>query len=83
MLLKCLVKHYVRTNLGEIKGECTIGSVPLVWKYSCVGPITVVTGKTRRVTFVEVKNDINHMIDVAKVADLVSVCTAPIAIPMC
>ncbi|GMR58396.1 hypothetical protein PMAYCL1PPCAC_28591, partial [Pristionchus mayeri] len=54
VLLKCLVKHYVRTNLGEIKG-----------------PITIVTGKARRVTFVEVKNDINHMIDVAKVVDLV------------
>ncbi|GMT10281.1 hypothetical protein PFISCL1PPCAC_1578, partial [Pristionchus fissidentatus] len=54
VLLKCLVKHYVRTNLGDIKG-----------------PITIVTGKARRVTFIEVKNDINHMIDVAKVVDLV------------
>lgn len=36
------------------------------------GPITIVTGKARRVTFVEVRNDINHMIDVAKVVDLVS-----------
>ncbi|KAF8384177.1 hypothetical protein PRIPAC_73319, partial [Pristionchus pacificus] len=54
VLLKCLVKHYVRTNLGDIKG-----------------PITIVTGKARRVTFVEVRNDINHMIDVAKVVDLV------------
>eukprot|EP00080_Pristionchus_pacificus_P017079 PDM77099.1 hypothetical protein PRIPAC_43011 [Pristionchus pacificus] len=53
VLLKCLVKHYVRTNLGDIKG-----------------PITIVTGKARRVTFVEVRNDINHMIDVAKVVDL-------------
>ncbi|OZC09783.1 hypothetical protein X798_03186 [Onchocerca flexuosa] len=35
------------------------------------GPITVVTGKTRRVTFVEVNNDLNSMIDIAKVADLV------------
>ncbi|TKR88061.1 hypothetical protein L596_012359 [Steinernema carpocapsae] len=35
------------------------------------GPITIVTGKSRRVTFVEVKNDINDMIDIAKVADLV------------
>ncbi|VDM57415.1 unnamed protein product [Angiostrongylus costaricensis] len=35
------------------------------------GPVTVVTGKKRRVQFIEVKNDINHMIDIAKVADLV------------
>lgn len=38
------------------------------------GPITIVSGKTRRITFVEVKNDVNHMIDIAKVADLVSLC---------
>ncbi|CAD6186711.1 unnamed protein product [Caenorhabditis auriculariae] len=35
------------------------------------GPITIVTGKKRRIQFIEVKNDINHMIDIAKVADLV------------
>lgn len=35
------------------------------------GPITVVTGKRRRVTFLEVPNDMNAMIDAAKVADLV------------
>ena len=35
------------------------------------GPVTVVTGKTRRVTFLEVPNDLNSMIDAAKVADLV------------
>uniref|UniRef100_A0A0R3RRL0 Bms1-type G domain-containing protein n=1 Tax=Elaeophora elaphi TaxID=1147741 RepID=A0A0R3RRL0_9BILA len=53
-LLRCLVKHYVRHNLTEIRG-----------------PITIVTGKTRRVTFVEVNNDLNSMIDIAKVVDLV------------
>lgn len=36
------------------------------------GPITIVTGKHRRVTFIECNNDINSMIDIAKVADLVS-----------
>lgn len=36
-----------------------------------VGPVTVVAGKTRRVTFVECNNDINSMIDIGKVADLV------------
>ncbi|KAK6059382.1 hypothetical protein COOONC_02993 [Cooperia oncophora] len=35
------------------------------------GPVTIVTGKKRRVQFIEVKNDINHMIDIAKIADLV------------
>ncbi|KAI5783177.1 hypothetical protein DFH27DRAFT_596498 [Peziza echinospora] len=35
------------------------------------GPITVVTGKRRRLTFMECNNDINSMIDVAKVADIV------------
>ncbi|XP_063691057.1 uncharacterized protein LOC134823502 [Bolinopsis microptera] len=35
------------------------------------GPLTVVTGKNRRCTFVECPNDISSMIDVAKVADLV------------
>ncbi|TIC10484.1 DUF663-domain-containing protein [Wallemia mellicola] len=35
------------------------------------GPVTVVAGKTRRITFVECPNDISSMIDIAKVADLV------------
>lgn len=35
------------------------------------GPVTVVSGKSRRITFIEVGNDLNSMIDVGKVADLV------------
>ncbi|KAK6455165.1 uncharacterized protein RJT20DRAFT_129882 [Scheffersomyces xylosifermentans] len=35
------------------------------------GPITVVSGKRRRLTFIEVSNDLNSMIDAAKIADLV------------
>ncbi|XP_011616339.2 ribosome biogenesis protein BMS1 homolog isoform X1 [Takifugu rubripes] len=35
------------------------------------GPVTIVSGKTRRLTFMECNNDINTMIDLAKVADLV------------
>lgn len=35
------------------------------------GPITVVSGKKRRITFIECNNDINSMIDVGKIADLV------------
>lgn len=35
------------------------------------GPVTVVAGKKRRLTFIECSSDINAMIDVAKVADLI------------
>lgn len=35
------------------------------------GPITIVSGKKRRLTFYECNNDVNTMIDLAKVADLV------------
>ncbi|KAF2354317.1 P-loop containing nucleoside triphosphate hydrolase [Trinorchestia longiramus] len=38
---------------------------------SIAGPVTVVSGKKRRVTLFEVNNDINCMIDIAKVADIV------------
>lgn len=35
------------------------------------GPITVVAGKKRRLTFIECYSDLNSMIDIGKVADLV------------
>lgn len=35
------------------------------------GPVTIVIGKKKRVTFIECNNDINSMIDLSKVADLV------------
>jgi ribosome biogenesis protein BMS1 len=35
------------------------------------GPVTVVSGKRRRLTFVECNNNLNSMIDIGKVADLV------------
>lgn len=35
------------------------------------GPVTLVSGKKKRITFIECSNDINMMIDVAKIADLV------------
>lgn len=35
------------------------------------GPVTVVANRSQRITFVEVPNDINAMIDIAKVADIV------------
>lgn len=35
------------------------------------GPVTIVAGKKKKLTFIEVNNDINCMIDIAKVADIV------------
>ncbi|KAK9460662.1 uncharacterized protein V1516DRAFT_625304 [Lipomyces oligophaga] len=35
------------------------------------GPVTLVSGKRRRLTFLECPNDLNSMIDIAKIADLV------------
>ncbi|ODV58904.1 GTPase BMS1 [Ascoidea rubescens DSM 1968] len=35
------------------------------------GPITLVSGKRRRLTFIEVSNDLSSMVDIAKIADLV------------
>jgi len=35
------------------------------------GPVTVTAGKKRRLTLIECNNDINSMIDIAKIADLV------------
>jgi len=35
------------------------------------GPVTLVTGKTRRLTLIECNNDLTSMIDLAKVADLI------------
>jgi ribosome biogenesis protein BMS1 len=35
------------------------------------GPVTVVAGKDRRITFFECPNDLNAMLDLAKIADLV------------
>lgn len=56
-LIKCLVRHYTRQIVNDLKG-----------------PITVVAGKTRRLTFVECPTDLNGLIDAAKYADLVLLC---------
>ncbi|XP_027353799.1 ribosome biogenesis protein BMS1 homolog isoform X2 [Abrus precatorius] len=53
LLIKCLIKHYTKHNLPDVRG-----------------PITIVSGKQRRLQFVECPNDINGMIDAAKFADL-------------
>jgi ribosome biogenesis protein BMS1 len=41
---------------------------------SITGPITVVTGKNKRITLIECPNDTAAMLDCAKIADLVLLC---------
>lgn len=41
---------------------------------SVTGPITVVTGKNKRITLLECPNDTSAMLDCAKIADLVFLC---------
>lgn len=53
-LIKCLIKHFTRQDIRDVKG-----------------PVTVISGKTRRLTFVECPPDLFGMIDAAKYADLV------------
>ena len=53
-LIKCLIKHYTKQDIKEIKG-----------------PVTLVAGKSRRLTFIECPQDMSAMIDAAKYADLV------------
>eukprot|EP00211_Chloroparvula_japonica_P006077 CAMPEP_0119130032 /NCGR_PEP_ID=MMETSP1310-20130426/7532_1 /TAXON_ID=464262 /ORGANISM="Genus nov. species nov., Strain RCC2339" /LENGTH=349 /DNA_ID=CAMNT_0007120499 /DNA_START=75 /DNA_END=1121 /DNA_ORIENTATION=- len=53
-LIRSIVKHYTKQNIGEVKG-----------------PVTMVTGKKRRLTLFECPNDVNSMLDICKVADLV------------
>ena len=54
-LIKSLVRRFTKTTLSEING-----------------PVTVVSGKFRRLTFIECPaDDLNSMIDIAKIADLV------------
>ncbi|AQZ13152.1 BMS1 (YPL217C) [Zygosaccharomyces parabailii] len=55
ILIRSLVRRLTKTTLTELNG-----------------PITVVSGKRRRLTFIECPaDDLNAMIDVAKIADLV------------
>ena len=53
-LIRCLVKHYTKQDVKDIKG-----------------PVTLVAGKLRRLTFIECPQDMTAMIDAAKYADLV------------
>ncbi|KAL1468829.1 hypothetical protein MTO96_041237 [Rhipicephalus appendiculatus] len=51
--------------------QCLIKNFTRQFVSTITGPITIVSGKKRRLTLLECNNDINCMIDVAKVADLV------------
>ncbi|XP_028046742.1 ribosome biogenesis protein BMS1 homolog [Monomorium pharaonis] len=51
--------------------QCLIKSYVKQPLTSILGPVTIVSGKKRRITFMECNNDVNSMIDIAKVADLV------------
>ncbi|XP_012149363.2 ribosome biogenesis protein BMS1 homolog [Megachile rotundata] len=51
--------------------QCLIKSYVRQPLTNILGPVTIVSGKKRRITFMECNNDINSMIDIAKVADLV------------
>ncbi|KYQ50988.1 Ribosome biogenesis protein BMS1 like protein [Trachymyrmex zeteki] len=51
--------------------QCLIKSYVKQPLTNILGPVTVVSGKKRRITFIECNNDVNCMIDIAKVADLV------------
>lgn len=53
-LVRCLVKHYTKHNVNDLKGPCTF-----------------VAAKKRRITLIEVPNNMTAMIDAAKIADLV------------
>ncbi|SBT87125.1 small ribosomal subunit assembling AARP2 protein, putative [Plasmodium malariae] len=53
-LLKSLLKHYVGITVNEVNN----------------GPISIFTKNGRRYTFIETKDDILAMIDVAKIADI-------------
>ncbi|KAJ9582398.1 hypothetical protein L9F63_003251, partial [Diploptera punctata] len=51
--------------------QCLIKNFTKQPMTSLKGPVTIVSGKKRRITLMECNNDINSMIDIAKVADLV------------
>jgi ribosome biogenesis protein BMS1 len=51
--------------------QCLIKNFTRNSVHNIKGPVTIVSAKKRRITFIECNNDINAMIDVAKCADLI------------
>ncbi|RZC46969.1 hypothetical protein C5167_039921 [Papaver somniferum] len=55
-LIRSLVKRYTKKNVNKLYMQ---------------GPVTIISGKQRRIQFVECPNNINGMLDAAKYADAV------------
>jgi ribosome biogenesis protein BMS1 len=74
-LIRSLVKHYTKQNIGEVRALRATrrreAARLRALRVQIKGPVTVVAGKKKRVTFFECPNDINSMCDLGKVADLV------------
>ncbi|CAN7993340.1 unnamed protein product [Ixodes hexagonus] len=51
--------------------QCLIKNFTRQFVSTITGPVTIVSGKKRRLTLIECNNDINCMIDISKIADLV------------
>lgn len=51
--------------------QCLIKNFTRQFVSTISGPVTIVSGKKRRLTLIECNNDINCMIDISKIADLV------------
>ncbi len=71
LLLGCHISKIECRIYGEIKTDYILMYIELVCCEVIFFLLTFV-GKKRRLTFIECNNDINSMIDLAKVADLVS-----------
>jgi ribosome biogenesis protein BMS1 len=68
-IIRGLVKHYTKFNLGGSDQDTAVAD--FANGATIQGPITVVSGKNRRLTFFEVGPDLFSMIDLAKTADLI------------
>ena len=72
MFCRSLVKRFTKQNVGEIKGPITVVSGKSVLQAMRIIYIDIIhPGKNRRLTFFECNNDLNSMMDIAKIADLV------------
>jgi ribosome biogenesis protein BMS1 len=75
-VIRSLIKHYTKHNLSEV--PLRLVNLPdrqmenrgLKWHIQIRGPITIIAGKKRRLTFIEVSNDLPSMLDAAKARSL-------------
>lgn len=75
-LLHCLIRNFTRLVFTHYSKTRMIAKQKKISPFrqtisNIQGPVTIVSGKKRRITFIECSNDINMMVDVAKIADLV------------